>query len=75
MSTGAKGMTPEQVEELREQAEAALASVGGVSGPKGEQMDCLRCGMTTSVLRKGNAWEVECRCGWSAAGSSPRRAN
>lgn len=67
-----KTMTPKELEAMAEQAQEALAAVGGVSGPVGEQTDCLRCGQPLNVKRNGNAWSVECRCGWSAAGSAPR---
>ena len=69
-----KGMTPEQIAELKDKAEDTLAHVG-LSGPIGEQIDCLQCGLPLNVQRDGNAWNAECRCGWSAAGSSPRPVN
>lgn len=56
---------------IKEQAAAALAKYG-LRGPTAEVADCLRCGQLLNVQRDGNFWSVDCRCGWSAAGSSPR---
>ena len=66
-------MTPEEREEFGKEAKAISDRVMAES--EGDAITCVQCSLQTPIVRDGNSWTAECRCGWSAAGSGPRPLN
>lgn len=59
------------VSQAERMAQRAQAFLNQVKYNVGEIMPCPQCGKQTPIRRLGGAWDVECLCGWSAAGSGP----
>jgi ribosomal protein L37AE/L43A len=58
-------------EEMNEVAKKLVANIKAAS--VGDTMRCPSCRKDAAIRRNAHntVWEVECTCGWSAAGSGP----
>lgn len=58
--------------ELKAHLDAIVEALGGLGGPIGDSVKCYLCGVETPVLRDGDLWSVDCRCGATARGQAPQ---
>jgi predicted RNA-binding Zn-ribbon protein involved in translation (DUF1610 family) len=61
----------DNMDDLREEAVSVTERVK--SHALGDDMPCPSCGVSAPIRRdhQNTSWDVECGCGWAAAGSGP----